>query len=235
MATDDERGATDLDRPALARRAVAYYAAALVVMAAMFFGPAGTFDYWQAWLYLAVLFAIVALLGTHLIRREPELLARRLRTREREVTQQRVIQVSLALFVLAFLLPGFDRRFGWSAVPPAVVVGTNVGIVIAYALFARVLLANRYASRIIEVEAGQSLATTGPYAVVRHPMYVAMLAIWLLSPIALGSWWAALTMLPIVPVIVVRIRNEEAVLQRDLAGYADYMGRVRYRLIPGIW
>jgi len=204
-------------------------------MAAMFFGPAGTFDFWQAWLYLAVLFAVVAVFGTYLIRREPELLARRLRTREREVTQQRVIQVSLVLFVLAFLLPGLDRRFGWSVVPPALVVGANAGIVIAYVLFARVLLANRYASRVIEVEAGQALATTGPYAVVRHPMYVATLAIWLLSPIALGSWWAALTMLPIIPLIAVRIRNEEAVLRRDLAGYADYQARVRYRLIPGVW
>lgn len=221
--------------PALARRAVAYYAAALVVMAAMFFGPAGTFDYWQAWLYLAVLFAIVAVFGTYLIRREPELLARRLRTREREATQQRVIQVSIVLFVLAFLLPGLDRRFGWSAVPPALVVGANAGIVIAYVLFARVLLANRYASRVIEVEAGQSLATTGPYAVVRHPMYVATLTIWLLSPIALGSWWAALAMVPIIPLIAVRIRNEEAVLRRDLAGYADYQAKVRYRLIPGVW
>lgn len=221
--------------PNLARRAVVYYVGALVLMAVMFFGPAGTFDYWQAWLYLAVLFVIVAVFGTYLIRREPELLARRLRTREREATQQRVIQVSLVLFVLAFLLPGLDHRFGWSAVPPAVVVGANAGIVIAYVLFARVLLANRYASRVIEVEAGQSLATTGPYAVVRHPMYVATLAIWLLSPIALGSWWAALAMLPIIPLIAVRIRNEEAVLRRDLAGYADYQAKVRYRLIPGVW
>lgn len=217
------------------RRALLTYAAALALLAAMFFVPAGTLDYWQAWLYLAVLFGLMAGLGAYLILKEPELLARRMRTRETEVRQQRIIRASLVLFLLAFLLPGLDRRFGWSAVPAWAVVAAVVVIAAGYALFIRVLLANRFASRVVEVEAGQTLATTGPYAVVRHPMYVAVLAIWLASPIALGSWWALLPMLGIVPVLVLRILDEEALLARDLAGYRKYMADVPYRLIPGVW
>lgn len=217
------------------RRAVLTYAAALAILALMFFVPAGTLDYWQAWLYLAILFGLMAGLGTFLVLNEPELLERRLRTRETELRQKRIIKSSYAVFGLAFLLPGLDRRFGWSAVPVWVVVVAVVVMVAGYALFIRVLLANRFASRVVEVEVGQTLAKTGPYAVVRHPMYVAVLAIWLATPIALGSWWALLPMLGIVPVILLRIQDEEALLARDLEGYRAYMADVRYRLIPGLW
>lgn len=232
---DTERTQPKATTRSIWRRALLTYAAALALLAAMFFVPAGTLDYWQAWLYLAVLFGLMAGLGAYLIRYEPELLERRMRTRETELRQQRIIRASLALFLLAFLVPGLDRRYGWSAVPVWVVVAAVVVMAAGYALFVRVLLANRFASRVVEVEAGQTLATTGPYAVVRHPMYVAMLAIWLASPIALGSWWALPPMLGIVPVLVLRIRDEEALLARDLAGYRAYMAEVRYRLIPGVW
>lgn len=234
MATDPASTSAPIPR-SIARRSVLYYFAALLLLGGMFFLPAGTLDYWQAWLYLAILFGLMAVLGTYLIRYEPAVLERRLRTRETEMSQQRLIRFALVLYLVAFLIPGLDRRYGWSTVPPAVVVAADVVIVAGYLLFARVLLANRFASRVIEVTPEQTLATTGPYAVVRHPMYVAMLAIWLASPIALGSWWSFLPMLGILPVIVLRIRNEEAVLARDLAGYRDYMAAVRYRLLPGVW
>ncbi|MCC7020678.1 MAG: isoprenylcysteine carboxylmethyltransferase family protein [Ardenticatenales bacterium] len=234
MATDPASTSAPTPR-SIAGRAALYYVAALLLLGGMFFLPAGTLDYWQAWLYLAILFGLMTVLGAYLIRYEPAVLERRLRTRETEMAQQRIIRFSLVLFLVAFLIPGLDRRYGWSAVPPAVVVAADVVIVAGYLLFARVLLANRFASRVIEVAPEQTLATTGPYAVVRHPMYVAMLAIWLASPIALGSWWSFLPMLGILPVIVLRIRNEEAVLARDLAGYRAYMAGVRYRLLPGVW
>lgn len=229
-----------VDRPTdrwrrVRRRAALFYVGAIVSLAAMFFIPAGTFDYWQAWLYIGVLMGLVTVLGTYLVIYEPELLERRMRTRETELTQQRIIRLSTVLFLAALLVPGLDRRFGWSAVPPWVVVAADVVIVVGYALFARVLLANRFASRVIEVAPEQTVSTTGPYAVVRHPMYVAVLLIWLATPPALGSWWAVVPMLGVIPVIVLRIRNEEAVLARDLAGYADYMAKVRYRLLPGVW
>lgn len=209
--------------------------AALAILAAMFFLPAGTIDYWQAWLYMAVLLSLAGIFGAYLIVYEPALLERRLRTRETELRQQRIIQASYALFFVAFLVPGLDRRFGWSAVPVWAVVAADVAIVAGYALFVRVLLENRFASRVIEVEAEQTLATTGTYAIVRHPMYVAVLAIWLATPLALGSWWSLLPMLGIIPVLVLRILDEERILARDLEGYRAYMADVPYRLIPGVW
>lgn len=224
-----------LDRGPVIRRAVWALAAAVLAMGAMFFLPAGTLDYWQAWLYMATLFTPVVALGTYLALRDPELLERRMRTRETELRQQRVLRWAVVFFVVGFLVPGFDRRFGWSQVPVGVVIAADLVVLLGYALFVRVLLANRYASRVVEVMPDQPVIRSGPYAVVRHPMYVAVLMIWLASPIALGSWWGVLPLLVIVPILVLRIADEEALLRRDLPGYAAYCDAVRYRLLPGIW
>ena len=139
----------------------------------------------------------VVALGIYLALRDPELLERRMRTRETELRQQRVIRIAMVCFIAGFLLPGFDRRFGWLQVPPWVVFVADGVVLLGYALFVRVLLANRFASRVIEVMPDQPVISSGPYAVVRHPMYVAMLLIWLASPIALGSWWGVLPLLTI--------------------------------------
>ncbi|MBK6767462.1 MAG: isoprenylcysteine carboxylmethyltransferase family protein [Ardenticatenales bacterium] len=234
MATDPASTSAPIPR-SIARRSVLYYFAALLLLGGMFFLPAGTLDYWQAWLYLAILFGLMAVLGTHDPLRAGRPRAPPPHARDRDVAAADHPIRPRALPSSPSLIPGLDRRYGWSTVPPAVVVAADIVIVAGYLLFARVLLANRFASRVIEVAPEQTLATTGPYAVVRHPMYVAMLAIWLASPIALGSWWSFLPMLGILPVIVLRIRNEEGVLARDLAGYRDYMAGVRYRLLPGVW
>lgn len=222
-------------RGPVVRRAAAVYAASVLAVAALLFLPAGTFDYWQAWLYLATLFIPVLALGSYLALRDPELLERRMRTRETALQQQRVLRWGLVFFVVGFVVPGLDRRFGWSQVPTTVVMAADLVVLLGYALFVRVLLANRFASRIVEVMPDQPVIRSGPYALVRHPMYVAVLMIWLASPIALGSWWGLLPMLAILPVIVLRIVDEEATLRRDLPGYADYCDEVRYRLLPGIW
>lgn len=224
-----------LDRGPIIRRAVWGFSVAVVALGAMFFLPAGTLDYWQAWLYSVTLFTPVIVFGTYLALRDPELLERRMRTRETELRQQRVLRWGLVFFVAGFLVPGFDRRFGWSQVPTGVVIAADLVVLLGYALFVRVLLANRYASRIIEVMPDQPVISSGPYAIVRHPMYVAVLMIWLASPIALGSWWGVLPLLVIVPILVLRITDEEAMLRRDLPGYAAYCDTVRYRLVPGIW
>ena len=173
--------------------------------------------------------------GTYLLTHEPDLIERRLRWREKESQQRRIIAISLIPFLLAYLLPGLDHRFGWSDVPSAVVLGADALVLLGYLLIVLVFRENRYASRSVEVVEGQEVIVTGPYAVVRHPMYVGTLLMYLLSPVALGSYWAALFALPLLWVIRARIRNEEEVLLRDLPGYGAYMERVRYRLIPRLW
>jgi protein-S-isoprenylcysteine O-methyltransferase Ste14 len=171
----------------------------------------------------------------YMLRRSPELLARRLQMRERERTQQGVIRFGILFLVAAFLVPGFDRRYGWSEMPWWVAVAADGLVLAGYAMISRVFRENAYTSRTVQVEQGQQVVSTGPYAVVRHPMYVGVLIFYLASPIALGSWWALLPAAAIVPILVVRILNEEEVLERDLPGYQEYKQKTRYRLLPGIW
>jgi len=201
----------------------------------IFFLPAGTFRYWQAWIYMAVLFLPMLGFVTHFLKKDPELLERRLRTKEKEQSQKRIMRLSLPVFAAAYLLPGFDRRLGWSTVPPLLSVIADLIILAGYGLFVLVMRENRYASRVIDIEEGQKVITTGPYAVVRHPMYLSGLIIYSLSPIALGSFWAMLPAALMVIIYVARIRGEEEVLTEKLPGYRDYLKRVKYRLVPGVW
>ncbi len=206
-----------------------------IVLGLIFFLPAGTWRYWQAWVYLSILFIPMLGVFIYFIRRDPKLLERRMKAREKERRQKTIIGLSSFLFIGIYLLPGFDRRYGWSSVPVFVVIAADIIILAGYGLFVRVLKENRYASRIVEVAREQTVIKTGPYAVVRHPMYVAVGIIYILSPLALGSFWAMLPALLVAVVLVARIVNEEKVLLRDLSGYEEYMQRVRYRLIPGVW
>lgn len=225
----------DLSRGSLAARALVRAVLGFVVLGTLLFVPAGTTAYWQGWAYLAVLFGPMLLVFGYLIARDPVLLDRRLRARE-PMREQRLIQgVGAVCYLAAFVVPGLDRRFGWSNMPTATVIAADLVCLAGYALFVRVLRENSFASRVIEVIGGQRVISTGPYAVVRHPMYVAVLAMFLATPVALGSWWGTLAMAPQLAVIVARIRHEERVLVRDLRGYEEYTQRVRYRLLPGIW
>ncbi len=210
-------------------------AAGLIGLAVLLFLPAGTFAYWQAWVWLSLLGLPTCLLAAWLLIKDPALLERRTRSREPQREQSLIIRLSLPVLVLVFGLPGLDHRLGWSAVPTAVVAGADAVLLLSYGLFVLVVHENSYASRVVEVEAGQKVVSTGPYAIVRHPMYLAMLMVYAVTPLALGSYWALIPALLIVPVLVARIWNEEAALHVQLQGYADYMQRVRYRLIPGIW
>jgi protein-S-isoprenylcysteine O-methyltransferase Ste14 len=209
--------------------------AAILILPALLIGSAGTFNYWEAWTFLAILLVPMLLTAGILLARDPELLARRLRTGEKDPAQVRIVALSGLCFLAIMLIPGFDRRFGWSTVPLPVVVAADLIVVLAYALFIRVLWENRSASRIIEVESGQRVVSTGPYAVVRHPMYAAVTLIALATPMALGSWWALLPSGCLVAVMTARIRNEERVLVDELGGYREYMRITVYRLIPGVW
>ena len=201
----------------------------------LIFLPAGTLRFWNGWLLMAVLFIPMFLAGCVMLVKAPALLRRRLNAKEREAEQKGVIAWSGLLFFAAFLLAGFGYRFGWLMLPRwACLVFAGV-FLLGYALFAEVLRENEYLSRTVEVQAGQRVVDSGLYGVVRHPMYLATLLLFLSMPLILGSVYAFAVMLGYLPLIAARIRGEEALLERELAGYREYMEKVRYRLIPGIW
>ena len=206
-----------------------------VILGLALFLAAGTSRYWQAWIYLGLLYACVSFALVHLFRKDPELLERRLRAREKERVQKliQILYTPVALGV--WILPGFDLRWHWSAVPVPVILLADALLVASYVLFFRVMRANSFAARTVEVERGQRLITTGPYAVVRHPMYMALIGIYFATPPALGSFWALLAALPLPFVLALRIRNEEEVMLRDFPEYEAYRRKTRYRLIPFVW
>ena len=224
-----------VSRRQLARSALPRLVGAVVMLPAVLVLSAGTFKYWEAWTYLAILLGPMMLTAGFLLARDPELLERRMRTGEKDPAQIRIVALAGLCFLAIILIPGFDQRFGWSTVPLPVVVAADLVVVLAYVLFIGVLRENRSVSRIIEVEAGQRVVSTGPYAVVRHPMYAAVTLIALATPVALGSWWALIPAACLVAVMTARIRNEERVLANDLSGYREYMRNTSYRLIPGVW
>ena len=158
-----------------------------------------------------------------------------MRTEEREVPQKLLIKLATIPFLAAFVIAGLDRRFGWSSVPLAFTITADILVFSGYIFFFLVLRENSYASRVVEVENDQKVISTGPYAWIRHPLYLAVLVMYLFSPLALGSIWALMGMIPLPLVIVLRIENEESLLKNELPGYEEYMNRVRYRLVPGIW
>lgn len=219
----------------LGSTAYAWLLLALSVLSFMLFLSAGTVRYWEAWVYLAILFIPASLMVAYLLKTSPELLERRMRMREKEPQQRWITGAASLWFVATYLVPGFDQRFDGSDVPVNVVVVADLVVLLGYGVIFRVFRVNPYASRIVEVEPAQKVVSTGPYAVVRHPMYVGALLIYLATPLALGSYWALLPAVLILPIIIARIRNEERVLARDLEGYQDYLRVTRYRLFPGIW
>jgi protein-S-isoprenylcysteine O-methyltransferase Ste14 len=224
-----------MENPGTARKVYVRIVLVVPILLAIFFIPAGTLDYWQAWVYLAVLLIPFALVVRYFIKNNPDFLERRMQMRERESAQRRIISLSFLWFFLAFVLPGLDRRFGWSDVPVAVVIAADLLVLLGYGIVVMVFRENQYAGRTVRVEQGQQVISTGPYALVRHPMYLGVVLMYLASPVALGSWWALIPALLIVPILVARIANEEKVLERDLPGYSEYRQRTRHRLLPGVW
>lgn len=205
------------------------------VLGLMFFLPAWTFNYWQAWVYIFIVAVPAVFLGMYLYKHDRALLERRMRMKEKLQEQKLIVAISFPLFLAAFIIPGFDFRFGWSQIPVAAVVVSEVLVLAGYLIVALVFKANSYTSRIIEVEKGQKVITTGPYSIVRHPMYLGVLIFYIFSPLALGSWWAVIPALFIIPVIIARIKGEEKELLENLTGYRDYAMKTRYRLLPGLW
>ena len=218
----------------LRKKIALLFPAGPLVLGLMLFVPAGTFDYWEAWVYCAVLLVPFVFVVTYLLRKDPELLARRIRLKEKEPTQKRIIGTSSLIFFRAFPISGLDHRFGWSEIPAVIVIAANALVLLGYTLVFLVFKENPYASRVVEVEQCQKVISTGPYALIRHPMYLGTSIMFLATPIALGSYWALPVFLTLPIVMVYRLMNEEKVLMRELPGYTEYMQNVRF-LVPFIW
>ena len=222
----------------LVRRSYLGLAQFMVFMAVLLFLPAWTLDWWQAWVFWAVFGAACLVITLALLRNDPALVERRLRagpTAEREASQK-LIQTGTVLIVIAtFVTPALDHRFGWSSVPPAVSIAGNVMVVVGFWMIYRVFQANSFASSTVEISSGQTVISTGPYGIVRHPMYSASLLLFAGIPLALGSWWGLIPAGLILPILAARLLAEESFLVRSLAGYVDYRKKVRWRLLPLIW
>jgi protein-S-isoprenylcysteine O-methyltransferase Ste14 len=171
----------------------------------------------------------------YFLKYDQKFLASRMQMKEKETTQKWVVAVSFLLFILGFLVPGLDFRFGWSKVPAWQVVSADVLVLASYFYCFLVFRENSFASRIVEVKKGQKVISTGPYSHVRHPMYTAITVMYMVTPLALGSYWGMIPMLSIPALLIVRLLNEEKVLRKKLPGYSGYCRKVRYRLIPGVW
>lgn len=222
-------------RTKLTIQAVSKLTAGLLLVGMLLFVPAGTFRYWNAWLFIALLFIPMLALGLTLLFKSPELLAKRLNSQEKETDQKKVVALSALIFIVGFVLAGLDFRFGWSHLPPWLVVAASVLQLIAYGLYAEVMRENAYLSRTVEVQENQKVIDTGLYGIVRHPMYAATMLLYGAIPLVLGSVPSFLVFLAYPILIARRIRGEEAVLEQGLEGYAAYKERVKYRLIPYIW
>lgn len=207
----------------------------VVLVGLLIFLPAGTFAFFEGWLLMGILFIPMFGAGIVIMVKNPALLARRLDAKEKLGEQQLVVKLSGLMFIVGFVLAGLNFRFGWYTLPRAVSLGAAAVFLFAYVLYAEVLRENTYLSRTIRVEEGQQVIDTGLYGIVRHPMYSATLLLFLSIPLVLGSLYALPVFLVYPFIIAARIKSEETLLEKELAGYSDYMKKVKYRLIPLIW
>ena len=216
-------------------QALVKFVCGLLLVGLLLFLPAGTFRWPQAWLLIGILFVPMFAAGLFMMWKNPDLLRKRLDAREEQDEQKTVIRLSGLMFLAAFVIAGLNFRFGWIPLPITVSYAAAVVFLLAYALYAEVLRENVYLSRTVEVQTGQKVIDTGLYGIVRHPMYMSTLVLFLSMPLVLGSVISFAVMLFYIPIIAKRIRNEEKVLEEGLPGYREYKARVRYKVIPYIW
>jgi protein-S-isoprenylcysteine O-methyltransferase Ste14 len=216
-------------------RLLLIYVLSVIAISAVVITPAWTMVYWQGWLFLAFLFIPILLVGLYMLKFKRSLLEKRINAREKRKPQKLIQSVNTLLFIIAMVIPGFDHRFGWSHIPAWLVLASDVMMLSGYVLFIRTMLYNEYASRTIEIQKDQKLISTGPYAVVRHPMYAAGLLMYIFMPLALGSVWAYIPLAFFPLMLAFRLLDEEKALIKDLEGYKQYMKKVKYRLVPWVW
>ena len=215
--------------------ALSKFVMGIFLVGMLLFLPAGSFEFVNGWLFIGLLFIPMLILGAVLFIKAPALLEKRLNAKEKEGAQKGVVAVSGLLFIAGFAVAGIDFRYNLSYVPAWAVIIASELLLVSYALYAEVMRENAYLSRTVEITDGQRVIDTGLYGIVRHPMYAVTVCLFLSIPVVLGSWWALLCFLPYVPLIAVRVINEERFLERELDGYTEYKKRVKYRLLPFVW
>ena len=219
----------------LATEALIKFFCGFLLVGLLIFLPAGTTGFMQGWLLMGLLFVPMLIAGFVMLYKSPEFLAKRLDAKEKQATQKGVLAFSGLIFIAGFVVAGLDFRFGWSVMPGWVTILASVLFVAAYALYAQVMRENAYLSRTIKVEEGQIVVYTGLYGLVLHPMYMATILLYLMIPLVLGSWYGLVPFAFYPAIIIVRLKDEENLLTRELPGYADYKKKVKYRILPFIW
>ena len=215
--------------------ALTKFACGLLMVGLLIFLPAGTLAYSNGWLLMGLLFVPMLIAGFVMLFKSPDFLEKRLDAKEKQATQKGVLAFSGLMFIAGFVLAGLDFRFGWSDMPQWVVITASVLFLAAYALYAEVMRENAYLSRTIKVEQGQKVVDTGLYGIVRHPMYMATVLLFLMIPLVLGSWYSLIAFAFYPAIIIVRLKDEEDLLTRELPGYDAYKEKVKYRILPFIW
>ena len=219
----------------LVMEALTKFTCGLLLVGLLIFLPAGTIRYTYGWLFVSLLFVPMLIVGFVMLYKSPEFLKRRLDAKEKQGTQKGVVAFSGLMFIAGFVVAGLDFRFSWSTIPTWVVITASVLFLLAYALYAEVMRENAYLSRTVKVEEGQTVVDTGLYGIVRHPMYAVTILLFLMIPLILGSWYALIAFAFYPTIIIVRLKDEEALLTKELPGYAEYKQKVKYRIIPFIW
>ena len=216
-------------------QALSKFLIGLIIICILLFIPAGTINYPNGWLFIALLFIPMFFAGIIMLFKSPDLLRRRLNAKEEEDEQKTVILLSGIIFLLAFILAGLNFRFGWFKLPTIIIIIASVIFLLAYIMYAEVLRENEYLSRTVEVSENQKVVDSGLYGIVRHPMYTSTIFLFLSMPLVLDSIFSFIVMLVYPIIIIFRIRNEEKVLENELIGYKEYKEKVKYKLIPYLW
>ena len=224
-----------MEKKKLFAQAISKYLLGVILVGTILFLPAWSFSYWNAWLFMGILFVPMFIAGIVMLGKNPELLQKRLDAKEKEAEQKSVVASSGLMFLASFIVAGLDWRFGWTNMPNWMVWAATGVFLLSYVLYAEVLRENTYLSRTIEVQENQKVIDTGLYGIVRHPMYMATIVLFLSMPLVLGSLYSFIIMLAYIPIIAKRIRNEEKVLEESLPGYKEYKQKVKYKVIPFIW
>ncbi|MDP4227619.1 MAG: isoprenylcysteine carboxylmethyltransferase family protein [Bacteroidota bacterium] len=230
-----ERELTQQEKNSLVKKIIIRFSLLPIFIGLLILLPAGTFNYWQVYLYLVVIVIPMLFVLLYFYRNNPKFLERRIRTKERE-KQQKIIQLIFSIFFFSgYVISGFDKRFGWSNISTNIVIIADIFVLLGYIMVFFVFKQNSYASRIVEVEKNQKVITSGLYKYVRHPMYTGIIIMFSPTSIALGSYWGLISMATIPVALILRLLNEEKVLCKELPGYKDYCQTTKYRLIPFIW
>jgi protein-S-isoprenylcysteine O-methyltransferase Ste14 len=219
----------------LITKALSRFIPGIIIISVLLFIPAGSVKFWNAWLFMGVLFIPMLFVIIYLIIRDPELLYKRMNTNETEKTQKKVVLLTSVVFLSAFIIAGLDYRFEWSEVPILLEIISALVVLIGYILFYLVMRQNSYASRVVEIQEKQKVIDTGLYGIVRHPMYFAAILMFMFMPLVLGSFFALIPLLIFPFQMSTRMKNEEEILEKGLDGYIRYKEKVKYKIIPFVW